>query len=95
MKIKSARIRDMIVESRPRTNGRAYFFPSDETVIDNLMNRRNRPHTQYKVLLLELLKKKGLKPEKITWSQKAGCSCGCSPGFILKGLQKDIFVDVK
>jgi len=21
-------------------------------------------------------------PERLTWSRKAGCSCGCSPGFV-------------
>lgn len=30
------------------------------------------------------LEKKGFKGVKINWSQKAGCSCGCSPGYTLK-----------
>lgn len=43
----------------------------------------------------------GRKPEVQTFSIKAGCSCGCSPGFILtstlvyEGRTVDLFVDRK
>jgi hypothetical protein len=35
-------------------------------------------------------------PTKIAYSRKAGCSCGCSPGFIVKGLKSysNIYVTV-
>jgi len=35
--------------------------------------------------------------KQIAFSRKAGCSCGCSPGFIVKGLTcwTDLYVDVK
>ena len=34
---------------------------------------------------------------KITFSRKAGCSCGCSPGFLIKGLpaRTDIWVELE
>lgn len=35
---------------------------------------------------------------KATWSSKAGCSCGCSPGYVLRGQgargRGDVWVDV-
>lgn len=82
---------------------RIYFFHVGETIIDNLRNRRNRPQDEYRKLLPEVLERAGIPQEcvaKIRWSQKAGCTCGCSPGFIvidnenmrLRG--RDVFVDV-
>ena len=70
-----------------------------ETIIDNLMNRRNRPHKEYKTHLATVLNKSDIPVSFIKhaqWSQKAGCSCGCSPGFIIKGhVGKEIFVTLK
>lgn len=89
--------------SRPRI----YVFPKGETLIENLRNRKSRPYTSYKkeVLpkLLEMLEREhpnefsAINGRKIVWSQYAGCSCPCSPGFIVhtpSGLF-DIFVDVE
>lgn len=46
--------------------------------------RWNNPFRDYRKLLPEVFEKLGLpKTTKARWSQKAGCSCGCSPGFIL------------
>jgi hypothetical protein len=35
--------------------------------------------------------------EKVGWSQRAGCSCGCSPGFILRDVEErfDIFLTIE
>jgi hypothetical protein len=73
-----------------------------ETVMDNLMNRRNRPHTEWTKLVMPVAKPivekalgmmKDLVPLtiasdwKFQWSSKAGCSmCPCSPGYIMKGV---------
>lgn len=64
---------------------RLYVWPEDETVFENLLaGRRSRPVELYRKLLPEILERFGLPEDtKATWSQKAGCSCGCSPGFIL------------
>lgn len=85
---------------------RMFIFPDGETIMDNLINRHSRPHQIYKkevipLVMKELKKKfpdtyKKVKDNTWKWSQYAGCSCGCSPGFI--GSTKDnveIFVDVK
>ena len=91
---------------------RLYFFPQGESVMDNLRNRRTRPHNVYRTFIpaaLDLLRAKSnteadykmveawMKPEKISWSQRAGCSCPCSPGFIVIGpgfKDFDIYVDI-
>lgn len=76
------------VQARTRTNprrsyyakSRAYIFLNNESVLDNLANRRSRPVAAYRSVLLDL------HPElegRVRWSQTAGCGCGCSPGFII------------
>jgi hypothetical protein len=46
--------------------------------------RYNRPNELYRTMLPEIFKALGF-PEGVTakWSQKAGCQCPCSPGFVL------------
>lgn len=78
---------------------RVFFHLQGESVIDNLFDGRwTRPHLEFKKqgLLAEALKVAGLESStKAKWSQKAGCSCPCSPGFILSCYSGsfDIFVD--
>lgn len=97
-------------EARPRKNDgskkyfsptKIYIFPEGESIFENLENRRSRPSTTYKKevlpLLLEDVKKEGLNLDgkKISWSQKAGCSCGCSPGFIInRHYGYDVYVTI-
>lgn len=89
------------VTSRPHELGestkktRVYFFVDGENVIENLQKRRSRPYNEYRKLLPEVLSMVGIKPQKGNWNQRAGCSCPCSPGFILehdKGQQ--VFVTI-
>ena len=54
-----------------------------ETVIGNLMNRTRRPYNVYKTLIHGTTLGKHLDLSKLSWSQHAGCTCNCSPGFIL------------
>ena len=79
-----------------------YFFPEGENILQNLQNRRQRPHDLYRKLLpqvIEQIKNQGIEvPEdiKFSWSQKAGCNCGCSPGFITSNwIGKEVFVKVR
>lgn len=64
---------------------RVYIHVADETIMDNLMNRRARPYQIWKQEVLpQVLAFAGLSDVKASWSAKAGCSmCPCSPGFIL------------
>jgi hypothetical protein len=67
------------------TKARVYFSMSKETVWSNLLERWNRPYKDFKVQAMpQVLEAMGLPADtKYRWSQKAGCSCGCSPGFII------------
>lgn len=59
----------------------------NEDIIEDIKNRHTRPYTQWKKNLLPLAAKlifeeTGLiMGSKISWNQRLGCSCPCSPGF--------------
>ena len=87
---------------------RIYVFPPEYTVLENLENRRERPYQEWKKLIPEVIEKAKTRKggdeiefgpnTKVRWSQKAGCSCGCSPGFIVDAPATpwgvDIFVEL-
>jgi hypothetical protein len=62
---------------------RIYVYVNDFDVIEDLENRFRRPHKVYRRYAVEALETLGMTDPKFSWSQKAGCSCGCSPGFIV------------
>jgi len=70
-----------------KTKTRVYVHPVNETIFENLVNRRSRPLNTYREALRKGLSELGVDISKVDykWSQKAGCSCGCSPGFIVDG----------
>lgn len=72
---------------RFKAKPRVYVWPKGETITDSFMNRRSRPISAYRSFMHTGLSKIGVDTTKldIKWSQKAGCSCGCSPGFIVDG----------
>ena len=77
---------------------KAYVFLEGETIFENLANRRSRPVKAYRGLLEMALADAGEENATYYWSQKAGCSCGCSPGFILSNTKDnkfDIFITLK
>ena len=92
-----------------RWSNKMYIFTEGENILENLANRRNRPHQFYKAEILpkvlemitdEAMKKTLSNPNaKWGWSQKCGCSmCPCSPGFIQRGgldSMITIYVNVK
>ena len=93
LKVVSYKVTRSVV-SGPRNHRRiAYVWPKGETVMENLQNRRIRPVDAYREAVNEVLQTlaKGMPAwqaklvldKKPRWSQKAGCSCGCSPGFLL------------
>lgn len=97
MKIESIEVRQS--SERRSHKSRIYIFHPKETILENLQNRRQRPVTQYKEVLPQILAKfkeeTGYMPEKVRWSQKAGCSCGCSPGFIVDAhYNREVFVNL-
>jgi len=64
---------------------RIYVWTEGETVLENFGNRAARPSTLYRKYALPAVREKFGIPAnvKISWSRTAGCSCGCSPGFIV------------
>jgi hypothetical protein len=85
---------------------RIYIHPESFSVAQNFIDRAYRggavePHKIYRKLVLpEVLEKLGLPADgvKFGWSRKAGCSCGCSPGFVCNSghlFGKDVFVTIK
>jgi hypothetical protein len=104
MQIVKSEIRENSFKEREK-KGRIYFFIEGENLLENIRNRRFRPSKEYRRVLSEALQIAGLTTEQAdrstrlaSWSQKAGCSCGCSPGFIdqignLYG--KEVFITIK
>ena len=63
---------------------RVYVSTADFNVLDDLTNRFRRPYDAWRPRVLDVLKVLGYEDVRLRWSQKAGCSCGCSPGFIIE-----------
>lgn len=64
-------------EAKPRV----YVSVPNENLFDNLVNRTSRPHTVWGDFLRQAIRQLEFSGQ-LRWSQKAGCSCPCSPGFI-------------
>jgi len=74
------------------------YFNFNETILENLEQRRLRPYAELKKRYVpHILNAMKLPADtEVRWSQKAGCQCGCSPGFIIEGVrQLDVWYDVK
>lgn len=93
----------MKIELRPQDGARykktrVYVWRDDETITENIINRRFRPHRQWrKDVLPKVFSELGLaEGTRARWSQYAGCSCGCSPAFILdiNLMNRDIHVSL-
>jgi hypothetical protein len=90
-------IRDTVDSKARWKPSRVYIFPQGESLLDNLQNRKSRPYNEYrKQVMPAVIKALGLPAgTKVKWSQYAGCSCPCSPGFIVEGVVgKTVYVDV-
>jgi len=61
---------------------RVYLFPKRESVFENYLGRWARDKKLWRKIALQIMEKFGYKDIKISFSQYAGCRCGCSPGFI-------------
>lgn len=76
-----------------RTHHKIYLFIENETLFENLMNRRNRPYNTYRKEVLPVVLERVKETDPVTynlikdakwgWDKNCGCSmCPCSPGFI-------------
>lgn len=83
-----------------QTRSRVYVFIENETILESLMNRRNRSVATMREAAEKAMDENGISGISLKWSQKAGCSCGCSPGFICDGYDpklwgNDLFVTIE
>jgi hypothetical protein len=58
-----------------------YVSPHAESLVEQLWERRSRPVHLYEQYAQQALAGLGFRTS-LSWSQTAGCECGCSPGFI-------------
>ena len=102
MRIQSSEIRPTMAKKTSGYKSRIYVFPGNETILENFENRRSRPFNAYRKVALEALENHFIDVSKLKlkWSQEAGCSCGCSPGFIVEGWdaklnKNDMFIQLQ
>lgn len=66
---------------------RVYVHPAGETIFENLLARHTRPYMEWKPVVIKqvasMLGTAYFDVKPMRWSKFAGCSCPCSPGFIL------------
>ena len=95
IKINSIKIRK---SEFPSSHSRLFLFDGGSTHnLPLLLGADPRPYKIWKKNVVpSVLNKLELTPTDVVWSRTAGCSCGCSPGFILKGNtdSKRIYVDI-
>lgn len=69
-----------------RAKPRLYVGVSDFNLLEDLENRTRRPYAAWRKLAEKVVAESGIPLDlrNMRWSQYAGCSCPCSPGFILR-----------
>jgi hypothetical protein len=84
-------------QGRQPNLGRIYWWFKSETVLDHLVNRRNEPYNVIRPLVKQWLTENGHNFTKLRFSQYAGCTCPCSPGFIVEGclFYKDVHLTLE
>jgi len=85
------------VSSREYFKKPRVYVSTDEAfdLAEDLVNRTRRPYTAWRKSVQRLFMELGVPVDLdgMRWSQYAGCSCPCSPGFVLKR-QETIFTEL-
>jgi len=69
-----------------RRKSRLSVYVKNEEVLENFVNRRNRPVDEWRKILRErVLPKFGFPLTGMKWTPTAYCQCPCSPAFTLPG----------
>jgi hypothetical protein len=77
----------------PNKRTLVYFSHEGESVLENFGNRAARPVDVYRTFLKEVAGRLGVPENSFFWSRKAGCACGCSPGFVCREDRgRDVYV---
>lgn len=73
---------------------RVYVSPKNESLMDQIQSRRQKPSVTFKKLVIAELREAGYNG-KVRYSRYAGCKmCPCSPGFVLESSLGDAPCDV-
>ena len=82
--------------TKTQTKTRIFIHITASSVLEHILSRYVNPVKLYKKFLPTILQQSNMaKNLTIKWSQKAGCQCGCSPGFIVEGHQgQNLFVTI-
>lgn len=72
----------------------------DSNATDEEKEQNNKEWKKYnreeiktmRIHLKDILAKNNIEYEKLSFSRKAGCSCGCSPGFIIEGTHHPMII---
>lgn len=74
-------------DDKPERRTRIHVDTSNLGVLDvmeDLANRMRRPHQVWRPMVAAALTQLGYPNARFYWSQYAGCTCPCSPGFIMR-----------
>ena len=74
-------------KKQPKSRVYAFREGVEQTLMEEKSERYTQRHVkkELKKALLEALAGVGVVQDNMKWSQYAGCSCPCSPGFVLTG----------
>lgn len=103
MELKVKEVKRVGFQDSRRNKHHVFIWPEGESLIENLANRRSRPVKEYRAVVNKVLEDHDVDTSKVIvkWSQRAGCGCGCSPGFVVDGWlgtelhRKDIHITVE
>ena len=74
--------------SRDYNKAPRMYVSTDDTfdLLEDMTNRTRRPHAAWKKIIKPLIETHlpQLDLSKMAWDKYAGCTCRCSPGFVLK-----------
>jgi len=72
-----------------------YSMKGDDLANDKLWRKYNHIEVaNQRAVLMRALDLAGFKPTRVVWNDKAGCPCGCSKGFNLRGFDLDLYINV-
>lgn len=71
------------ISSGDTQRSRVYVDIKGEGIWESFAARTSRPYNLWRPLVKAALEREGWTGVQLSWSQRAGCPCPCSPGFIV------------
>jgi hypothetical protein len=76
------RVNNSRMPELPAVPERAHFVDDTTAFHDALVRWWQHRIKLLRPIVLDALREAGVDPGALRWNRKAGCSCGCSPGFV-------------